>query len=438
MKISINKSKKLWSQAKNLIPGGTQLLSKRPERFLPNQWPVYFDTAKGVEVTDVDGNKYIDMSLMGVGSCVLGYSDKDVDSAVQKVINKGTIATLNSPEEVFLAKELIKIHPWAHMARFARTGAEAASMAIRIARSHTKKDKVAFCGYHGWHDWYLSSNLSNKKHLDGHLLSGLAPSGVPRALANTALPFEYNNIEQLKAIIKKNDIGTIIMEPIRHQEPENNFLQEVRKIANKNNIILIFDEISSGFRHNVGGVHLKYKVNPDMAIFGKAMSNGYPMAAIIGTKKVMQSAQKSFISSTYNTERVGPTAAIATINKMKKKNTPVHIKKIGKLIEEGWIKLADKHNLKIKTQRPEALITFSFENKNSEILRTLFTQEMLAQGYLATQTVYVSFAHTPKHVKKYLISVDKVFNTIQSVIESKNPKKFLKGPTASKDFERLT
>lgn len=428
----------LWNKAKKIIPGGTQLLSKRSELHLPEHWPSYFKKASGVEVIDLDGNKYIDMSYMGIGSCTLGYADKKVNAAVKKAIDEGNMSTLNSPEEVELAELLIKIHPWAEMARFARTGGEAVAIAIRIARAYTKKDKIAFCGYHGWHDWYLSANLAGKKNLIGHLLPGLDPAGVPKGLTGTALPFHYNKIEQLEAIIKRHDIGAIIMEPSRHQEPQNNFLKKVRKIADKNKIVLIFDEISSGFRRNVGGVHLLYKINPDIAVFGKAISNGYPMAAVIGKKKVMQAVQETFISSTYWTERVGPVAALATIKKMKKNNIPRHLDYIGKMIGEGWKKIAKKYNLDITIGGPNSLINFSFNYKNAQEIKTLFTQEMLKRGYLASLIVYVSFSHTKEHVEKYLIAVDRVFGIISKAIKTRNVKKLLAGPVAQQGFKRLT
>lgn len=429
---------KLWNKAKKVIPGGTQLLSKRPELHLPEQWPSYFKKAKGVEVWDLDGNKYIDMSLMGVGSCTLGYADPDVNKAVKKVIDQGNMNTLNSPEEVELAKELIKIHPWADMVRYARTGGEAVAVATRIVRAYSKKDKIAFCGYHGWHDWYLSTNLTGEKNLIGHLLPGLSPMGVPRGLAKTALPFYYNKINELEKIIKQHDIGAIIMEPTRHQEPKDGFLQKVRQIANQNKIVLVFDEISAGFRQNVGGVHLLYKVYPDIAVFGKAISNGYPMSAIIGRKKIMQAAQKTFISSTYWTERVGPTAALATIKKMKKNNTPKHLDKIGRMIGEGWKNIAAKHNLDISVGGPSPLINFSFNYKNSQEVKTLFIQEMLKRGFLAFPTVYVSYSHKEQHVQKYLKAVDRVFGIIRAAIKRNQVKKLLKGPVAHTGFQRLT
>jgi len=436
--MNINKGTKLWKRAKEIIPGGSQLLSKRSEMFLPEQWPSYFKKAKGVEIWDLDGNKFIDMSYMGVGSCILGYADIDVNKKVKEVVDSGNMSTLNSPEEVKLAELLIKIHLWADNVRYTRTGGEAVAVAIRIARAYKNKDKVAFCGYHGWHDWYLSSNLSNKKNLIGHLLPGLNPSGVPKGLVNTALPFHYNKIEELEGIVKKNDIGVIIMEPSRHHEPENNFLENVRKIANKIGAVLIFDEISSGFRRNIGGVHLLYKVNPDIAVFGKAMSNGYPMAAIIGKKQVMQAAQNSFISSTYWTEKIGPVATLATIKKMREKKIPQHLKVIGEMVGEGWKKIADKYDLNIEIGGPSQLINFSFKYKNSQEIKTLFVQEMLKRGFLATTVVYVSYSHTKKHVTDYLIAVDEVFGNIKRAIDQKKVIKMLHGPIAHSRFRRLT
>lgn len=428
----------LWNKAKKIIPGGTQLLSKRSEMFLPDNWPSYYKKAKGVEIWDLDGNKFIDMTIMGVGACILGYADDDVNNAVKIIINEGSIATLNSPEEVELAELLIKLHPWAESVRYARTGGEAVAIAIRIARAFTKKDKVAFCGYHGWHDWYLSSNLADNANLDGHLLPGLDPNGVPRNLIKTSIPFEYNNFEKLDTIVKENDIGVIIMEPMRHQEPVNDFLKKIRILANKIGAILIFDEVTSGFRMNVGGVHLKFGINPDILVLGKGISNGYPMGAVIGKKDVMDAAQTSFISSTYWTERVGPSAAIATIKKMQKFHIPAHLNKIGVLIGKGWKKLADKHGLDIEIIPPNALITISFNYENTQEIKTLFTQEMLKRGYLAAFSVYVSYCHTEKHVNEYLNKVDEVFGIIKQAIVQNNVKNLLEGPVAHSGFQRLT
>lgn len=427
--MEIKKGIALWNKAKKIIPGGTQLLSKRSEQFLPDQWPSYFKKAKGIEIWDLDGNKFIDMSSMGIGACILGYADPDVNKAVKKVIDEGSMATLNSPEEVELAELLFKIHPWAEQIRYARTGGEAMAVAVRIARAHTQKDKIAFCGYHGWQDWYISSNLADDKNLDGHLLPGLEPRGVPRALKGTAIPFNYNKIEELEDIISKNrNIGVIIVEPVRYQQPENNFLGKVRKVANKIGAVLIFDEVSSGWRFNIGGVHLKYGVNPDIVVFAKGMSNGFPMAVIMGKKKVMQAAQSTFISSTYWTERVGPVAALATIKKIIEKNVPNHLEKIGKLIIRGLKDTAKVNGLKIKIAGQSALIHFSFDyGKDSQAIRTLFTQEMLKRGILASDSVYVSYSFKKEHVKRYLNHVGEVFCLLKKAIGKNKVYDLLKG-----------
>ncbi len=406
--------------------------------FLPDQWPSYFDKAKGCEIWDLDGNHYYDMTVMGVGACTLGYADDDVNKAVIEVVKDGSMSTLNSPEDVELAELLLKIHPWAEAARYARTGGEIMAIAVRIARAYTKRDKVAFCGYHGWHDWYLSSNLDNNANLDGHLLPGLDPNGVPRGLIKTALPFEYNKIEQLESIIKENDIGVIVLEPIRHQEPKNNFLQRIREIADDIGAILIIDEITAGWRLTCGGAHLLYDVNPDMMVTAKAVSNGYPMAAVIGKAELMDASQTSFISSTYWTERIGPAAAIATINKMQKVNLPAYLDKIGALIGKNWEELANKHSLNFSILPPNALVTFTIDYENALEIKTLYTQEMLKRGYLAATSVYVSYAHTEEIVNKYMKDVDEVFGIIKIAIEQKTVRKLLKGPTVHSGFQRLT
>jgi len=436
--MKIRKGPKLWKAAKKIIPGGTQLLSKRSEMFLPEQWPAYFKKAKGDEIWDLDGNRFIDMSYMGIGACVLGYADPDVNEAVKRTIDMASMTTLNCPEEVELAELLLGLNQWAGMVRYTKTGGEAIAIAVRIARAYTGKDKVGFCGYHGWHDWYLSANLANDRNLDGHLLPGLQPKGVPRCLIGTSIPFNYNKIGELEDIVSKNkDIGVIAMEPIRYQEPENNFLKKVRKIADEIGAVLIFDEITSGWRMNVGGIHALYKINPDIAVYGKAMSNGFPMAAVVGKKEVMDIAQESFISSTYWTDRMGPVASIATINKMRKNNVPKHLCRIGNLVSEGWKRLADAHDLKIKTMGIPPLTTFAFEHDDAQAMHTLFTQEMLDRGFLASKSLYASYSHTKAHVSKYLGNVGEVFEIIKKAAESGRVRKLLRGPVAHTGFKRL-
>lgn len=433
-----NTGARLWERAKQIIPGGSQLLSKRSEMFLPEQWPSYYRKAKGVELWDLDNNKYIDMSIMGIGACILGYADDDVNKAVKDAVDAGSMATFNCPEEVELAELLLKLNPWAGMVRYARTGGEAMAIAVRIARAYTGKDKIAFCGYHGWHDWYLAANLANDANLDGHLLPGLAPAGVPRGLKGTSIPFNYNRINELEDVIDKNEIGVIVMEPIRNHEPENNFLCKVRKLADEINAVLIFDEITSGWRMNVGGAHALYNVYPDIAVYGKAMSNGFPMAAVVGKRDVMDAAQSTFISSTYWTDRIGPVASIATINKMQENNVPQHLISMGKKVKEGWKSLASKHDIDIDVSGIDPLGHFDFRYENPLVLKTLFTQLTLDKGFLASTAFYASYAHKDEHVEKYLRSADSAFGFISNAIKEGKPEKYLKGPVCHSGFKRLT
>jgi glutamate-1-semialdehyde 2,1-aminomutase len=322
--------------------------------------------------------------------------------------------------------------------RYARTGGESMAIAARIARAYTGRDTIAFCGYHGWADWYLAANLKNKDSLNDHLLKGLEPKGVPQALAGTMLPFHYNKIEELEAIVEKNpDIAAIFMEPMHSEYPQDDFLQKVRAIADRVGALLVFDEITIGWRLNVGGAHLKLGVNPDIAVFAKGMGNGFPMAAIIGKKEVMEAAQDSFISSTYWTEGIGPTATIAAIKIMQKENVPAHLAKIGGLVREVWLKAGEKHGLKVSATEVLPLLFFTFPGPNPQAQKTLFTQEMLKRGILASGNFYASFAHQESHVERYAKAVDEVFAIIAKATEEGSVEQLLEGPIAHSGFERL-
>lgn len=430
---------KLYQKAKKLIPGGNQLLSKRPEMFLPDQWPAYFSKSKGVYVWDLDGKKYLDMSIMGIGNCLLGYGDKDVDGAVKKAIDKGVMATLNAPEEVELAELLLKLHPWADMVRYARAGGEAMSIAVRIARAYTGRDVIAFCGYHGWSDWYLSANLADDKTLDGHLLPGLEPRGVPRGLKGTLIPFHFNDIKELEAAVKQagKSLAAIVLEPVKGKPPTPEFMRAVRAQADKAGAVLIADEITAGFKFAKGGSHLAYGLKPDMAVFSKAMTNGYAMAAIVGTREVMQAAQTTFISSTNWTERIGPVAALATIKKLTATNTPARLAKIGKSVKKVWETASKKHGVPITVGGSDAIASFSFGGPDSFALQTLFTQEMLEQGILARNLFFGTLAHTDAHVKVYAKAADRAFAILKEAIDTGTVQKRLKGPTAHTGFARL-
>ena len=427
----------LWKRAKQTIPGGNMLLSKRAEMFLPEQWPAYYSKAKGCKVWDLDGKVYTDMSIMGIGTNTLGYGHDEVDAAVLQTIASGNMSSLNCPEEIFLAEKLVEIHPWAEMVRFARSGGEANAIAIRIARAASGKDKVAVCGYHGWHDWYLAANLGDDTHLAGHLLPGLDPKGVPDNLRGTVLPFDYNNFMQLQEIVDNNDIGVIKMEVIRNHGPEDNFLQKVRDLATKRGIVLIFDECTSGFRQTFGGIHKMYGVQPDMAVFGKALGNGYAITAIIGGREIMENAQSTFISSTFWTERIGPTAALKTLEVMEREKSWEKITQIGDKIIEGWGLVAKKNCLNVKISGLPAMPSINFTGPDALAYKTLMTQEMLAKGYLASNLIYVCLAHTNDIIEEYFAALDPVFALIRECEDGSNVLDKLKGPICHSGFKRL-
>lgn len=438
--MNIQKSLETQQKAQALIPGMTQLLSKRPDMFAPGVWPGYFSRAKGVEVWDLDGNRYIDMSIAGIGANVLGYADPDVDAAVRAAIDAGTSSSLNCPEEVDLAELLCSLHPWAQMVRYARTGGESMAVAVRIARAHTGRDKVAFCGYHGWHDWYLAANLGTENALGEHLIPGLSPRGVPKGLKGTALPFRYNHLEELRAIVQehRDKLAAIVLEPIRNDQPLPGFLEGVRDLTDHAGAVLIVDEISAGFRLNTGGAHLLYNLIPDIAVFSKAMGNGYAIAAVVGRAEVMQAAQSTFISSTMWTERIGPTAALATIKKHENCNSGRHLVAIGKKIQEGWAGLAEKNGLNISIGGIPPLSHFSFNHDNAPTMKSLFVQRMLERGFLASTLFYSMYAHTEDHVNQYLQAVDSVFSEISKAHQAGDVEKRLQGRPASVGFKRLT
>ena len=434
----MGKGQDLYKKAKKLIPGGTMLLSKRPEMFLPDQWPSYFSKAKGCEIWDLDGQKFIDMSIMGIGTNTLGYGHPEVDEAVQKTIVSGNMSTLNCPEEVYLAEKLIEINPWADMVRFARSGGEANAIAIRIARAASGRDGVAICGYHGWHDWYLSTNLNDGDGLAGHLIPGLDPAGVPKNLKNTVFPFRYNHFDELLEIVEKQVIGVIKMEVMRNFGPEDDFLQKVRDLANKKNIVLVFDECTSGFRETYGGIFQKYGVNPDVVMFGKTIGNGYALTAVVGKREIMEAAQKTFISSTFWTERIGPTAALTSLKVMEREKSWEQITEIGNKMREVWSNLANLHGIDISLSGIPSLSTYSFNYEDGLKYKTLLTQEMLTKGFLASTNFYASLAHEDIFIKQYSEALDNVYSMIKDCIDQKsNIDDLLNGPVCHSGFKRL-
>lgn len=430
----------LYRHAKEIIPGGVQLLSKRPELYAPEQWPAYYSKASGCEVWDLDDNHYYDMSTNGIGACLLGFNDIDVSNAVKSAIDNGSMCSLNPPEEVYLADKLCEIHGWAESVRFARSGGESMAVAVRIARATTDRTVIAVCGYHGWHDWYLSANLGENDSLRGHLLPGLDPIGVPVELRNTTVTFSYNNMEEFEGVIKKfgNRLAAVVMEPCRNTMPEDGFLEKIREITIKNGTVLIFDEITIGWRLCFGGAHLKFGVNPDIAVFAKALGNGHPIGAVIGTREAMEGANKSFISSTYWTERTGPAAALAALEKMEHISIPEYIAKVGNTVVDSWKKHAEKYSLPVKVfEWFPCLAHFSFNHEKENELKTLYIQYMLERGFLAGLSIYPTLAHTDEIISRYCTAIDEVFAQMANDIRNNKISEALNGPVAHSGFKRL-
>jgi len=430
---------KLWEKAKKIIPGGGQLLSKRAEMFLPSYWPAYYSKARGSFVWDLDDKKYLDMSISGVGTCPLGFADPTVNAAVIQAVRKGNMATFNVPEEVELAELLCHIHPWAEMVRFGRTGGEAMAIAVRIVRAATGKEKILFCGYHGWHDWYLSANLAESSALDGQLLPGLDPAGVPRGLRKTSIPFFYNDIESFLRLIDRYDgeIAGVVMEPVRNFWPEDTFIKKIRTVTQAKRIPLVFDEVTSGLRMTSGGFHLKIGISPDIAVFAKALGNGYPIAAIIGKRAIMDAAQKTFISSTYWTDKIGPVAALATLKKHRQLNVGAHLTAIGEMMQKGFKELAIDFGLNIQITGIPPLTHWHIEGPQSALIHTLLAKRMLERGYLISKSFAATYTHRPKHVQSYFAALHEILGKLQSHIQAGTLEDFREGPDIHSGFRRL-
>ena len=439
MKNKVNQGRFLWNEAKKIIPGGNGLLSKRPDRYAKDIWPTYFSKAKGCQIWDLDDNVYIDMAQNGIGTAILGYADDDVNQSVIKAINKGVNTTLNAPEEVKLAQKLLELNPSMGGVKFARGGGEAMSLAVRIARTHTKRDKVAFSGYHGWTDWYLATNLSSESNLDEHLLPGLEPSGVPSGLSGTAFPFKYNDIDDFKKLLgQHDDIGVVVLEGARYDLPSADFLKAIDIESKKRGIVVIVDEITSGLRMSESGVYRLFDFDPDIAVYGKALGNGFAISAVVGKKKVMDSAQDTFISSTMWTERVGFVAGLATLNKITDCKVHEHLIEVGTHIGNGWNELAKKHELDIFITDYKPLITFKLNyEEDNNLIETLFIQEMLKRGYLASTSVYITYAHTIEIANKYLENVDEVFEIMSDAINNNKVLDLLETEVRTDMFKRL-
>ncbi len=437
---SIKKSLEMFKEAKKLIPGGVQLLSRRPIRFAYGVSPIFAERAKGAYFWDIDGNKYLDIT-MAVNTAILGYCDPDVDKAAIEQIKKSTIFSTLHPIEVELAGEIVKVVPCAEMVRFGKSGGEADAVAIRIARGFTGLDKVVFCGYHGWHDWYIAANLESPDALNKHLLSNVPTKGVPKCLKGTAIPFEYNNLSSLKEVLEKNkkDVACVIMEPSKANLPKKGFLEGVKELTHKYDALLIFDEINTGFRLALGGAQEFYNVTPDMAVFGKDIANGYPLTAVAGRRDVMEASKEMFISSTFWDDNSTIAAGLACIRKIKEEKVVEHIWKMGERYMKGCKEIVRKLGIKAELKGLPCMtgMVFNYEDKSFvNQLNTLYCQELAKRGIFAGAYFPVSFAHKEEEIDKVLEAAERALSVVKKAIEQTSVKGYLEAEESKPLFSK--
>jgi glutamate-1-semialdehyde 2,1-aminomutase len=411
----------LYRRAEQLIPGGTQLISRRPTRFANGVSPVFFESAKGARFTDIDGNEYIDW-VSGIGAIILGYCDPIVDDAVTRQIHKGVMTSINHELEVELAELRVDRIPCAEMVRYAKGGGDACVIAVRIARGTTGRDKILFCGYHGWHDWYLAANLDAESSLNAHLFPGIEPIGVPRALQGTAAPFPYGDLDALGNALDANrgEVAAVIMEPLRSSDPPEGYLSGVQKLSREHSAVLIFDEVSTGFRPSDAGVQPVLGVTPDMAVFAKSISNGYPMGAVVGRRDVMEPASRMFISSTYWSDTIGLAAAIATLQEVKKRDVPAHCRDIGKRLKTGIEEIAQQTGLPVSCVGVDYHPHLQFNVSDTTLqtkLATLYIQEMATQGCHGYPSFYLNAAQGDTEIEQTMQAAEITFTRMAEGLE---------------------
>lgn len=408
-----------WRDVSSHISCGTGLMSKRKEQFDQVSWPTFFSRCHGAHVWDQNGRRFVDFAG-GVGAILLGYGDKDIERALRRRLSSGTYCTLVNPDEDALARKLLELHPWAARVRFARGGGEAMTMAVRIARAATGRSGVVFCGYHGWQDWYLAANLADDRSLDGHLLPGLQPLGVPRELRGTAAPFRYNDLASLERALSQlnGDPAAIVMEPMRSCFPENDFLHQVKALAASKGAVFVMDEVTSGMRFGFPGAHNRLGITPDVAVYAKAISNGFACAAVVGSETVMDAAKSSFISSSYWTEAMGTTAALACLHKIEQLEGSSLIWEKGEAFVKELTRLASSHaacKLSVGGMPPCPSLTFCL-SEHAATARALMIREMVCRGFLTSSQLYLMLAHTDEQQSEFLCALDESLSEVENAL----------------------
>ena len=422
----IRKSDELYKIALDLIPATTQTLAKGPQQNVRGIAPKYLQRGKGSHVWDVDGNEFIDFN-MGIGPLSLGYSYPKVDEAIKKQLEDGITFSLMHPLEVEVAQLINEIVPNAESIRYSKSGADVTSAAIRVARAYTGKEKVLCCGYHGWHDWYISVTDKNL--------------GIPKTVEDLTFTFNYNDIQSVKDSID-DDTAAIILEPFVFEAPKNNFLQDLRKLCDENGILLIFDEMWTGFRIALGGAQEYFGVNADLATFSKAVANGMPISILTGRKEVMQVLdEKVFFYTTFGGEALSLAAAKATINELKDKNVPEYLANKGKLLKSGYNEIVQ--NLKIDYSKCigydcRSLITFDPKAGNPLEMKSLVQQEMIKRGILWGGFHNMSYSHTDDDINYTLNTYNEVLPILKKAVEENNVKGYLKGEPVVPVFRKVS
>lgn len=411
-----------YTKAGRLIPGWTQLISRRADQFANGVSPIYAQRAKGSRFVDIDENEYIDW-VNAVGAIILGHADDVVDGAVKEQIDRGSIYTLNGLLEIELAEELANTIPSAEMVRYTKGGGEACAVAVRIARGTTGRDKVLICGYHGWHDWYQAANFGVDPDSGEFPFAGIEPIGVPSALAGTVIPFSYGNLEMLKQLLEENrgQVAAIMMEPARSELPPPGYLEGVQALANEHEVVLIFDEVSCGWRLAIGGVQEAVGVTPDMTVVAKAMSNGYPMGAVVGSRAAMEPAARMFISSSYWSDNIGLAASLTTIRELKRRDAETRFREIGEHLRRAINEALSSADLAgacvgLHTN-PTIQIDLPDETMRPKV-NTLFVQEMARRGVYCLPSFKTTLAHTAADIEETAEAAFEAFRVIRRGLET--------------------
>jgi glutamate-1-semialdehyde 2,1-aminomutase/spore coat polysaccharide biosynthesis protein SpsF len=400
--LKLEESLKHFEKTKRLIPNCSQTFSKSYLQFSVGASPLFVEEGKGAYIKDLDGNLYIDYS-MGLGACILGYAFEPIIEVLQKQLKKGTIYTLPHRLELELSSALTQIIPCAQMVRFGKNGSDVTSVAVRLARAYTGRDIIACCGYHGWQDWYIGTTTRSK--------------GVPKAVKNLTLTFEYNNIDSLRKLFDEyqNQIACVIMEPVGVEKPQEGFLLQVKELAHRNGALLIFDEVVTGFRFSIGGAQEFFGVVPDIACFGKAMGNGMPISAIVGRRDVMELLEEVFFSFTFGGETLSIASAIAVINFMKEEGVIPYLWEKGTKLKEGIAKLIENKELEelVMVKGYPVRFVVDFLGEDALKLKTLFQQECAKRGVLFSGSHNISYSHTDAEIEKTLQVYDEVLDIVK-------------------------